>query len=306
MLRGVSPFRDAPPLELGAMEVGLAQAARRAMAGLPRGGRVVTARPSWGAVHVMGALGSGGLLAVVAAVFVGWTSLSLGPSAVFAPPSPFAPSAATVIPSSGAELMVVLAVLVGGASLAAVLRAVDRGATHGTRSGEIVGRRAQRVLTRMARLARMAEAAPERFGRRRTAALKRTIEAAGDADLARWIPPDVRGRAELLLARATARAGGPRWLDDDARRDEVRALLAKAAERLDDGAPAATDLALIDGAPVSRRAEGRADPRHPAGRERVRLRIADRPVELEEAEAEAAADDDERAAYAGRAPRRTC
>lgn len=226
----MSPFRQAPQVELGPLDVGLGKVASRAMVGLPRGGRVVSARPRV-ASHVSGAIGSTGLVFVAGAMFVACTS--------------------RWVPTSPEELLLCLLGLVsGGLSLAAVFRATDRAsAPRLTRSGEEIGRGARLILRRMARLATQAERSPDAFGPRRVAALRRALLAADEPEISPWIPADVRGRGELLLARAETRLSGPSWAREEARRRHIRELLLTAKESLADPGPAEADLAAIDHAP---------------------------------------------------------
>lgn len=220
----MSPFRDAPPIELGPLEVGLIEAAVRAASRLPRGGRLVAMRAERGAAHTMGALGSVGVLTTGAVVFViastGWR------------------------PTSNAGLLLcVLTIAAGGLSLATVLRAFDRHAVQPTRRGAEVGRAARAVLDRMARVADEARRGPALA--EHVAALRGAIARAEDPELVPWIPRDVRGRAELLLARVVAATTGPAWSSYEAPRREVRALLVAATWHLDDATPAQADLAAM-------------------------------------------------------------
>ena len=100
-------------------------------------------------------------------------------------------------------------------------------------------------MARIARLAAGAERSPHTFCTRQLAALRRAIAATRDPDVAPWIAPDVVGRAELLLARALALHGGPRWTDNGARRADVCDLLRRAARHLADPAPALADLESV-------------------------------------------------------------
>jgi hypothetical protein len=235
----MSPFRDVPQIELGSLDVGLDDAAQKAMLGLPRGGRLLTLEAGRRSTHTTGALGSVGVFAFGVLAFVGWTT---GWS-----------------PGGLVDLgLGFVALLFGGLSLAAVLRASDREGTRLTRPGKVVSRSARRVLQRLTKLAWQASRSPERFGPRRIGALERTLAAAADPELERWIPADVRGRAELLLARAGAAAGGPGWADDEARRRRARELLTSAAGRLLEPAPAEADLAALDRAHRGGRAAPRA------------------------------------------------
>ena len=224
----MSPFRDAPQVELGPLDVGLEHAAARAMKRLPQGGRLRAARSTSGVSYVVGAVGSAGVLAVIAAALVawstGWQPWGLGDLALCA-----------------------IAVGLGGVSLAAVLCAVDRTAGVLTCRGDLVGRKARGVLRRMARLAVISRRGPVEPGR--AAALRRALAAASDPELLPWIPGDVRGRAELLLARLVAAGGGASWPAMPPSRREVRVLLASAAAHLDDAAPAEADLAVVDCVP---------------------------------------------------------
>ncbi len=223
----MSPFRDVPQIELGSLDVGLDAAAQKAMLGLPRGGRLLTMESRPGAAHATGALGSVGVFAFGILTFVGWTT---GWS-----------------PHGLVDLgLGFIALIFGGMSLAAVLRASDRDGARLTRPGKVVSRSAGRLLQRLAKLAWQAARSPERFGPRRIGALERTLAAVVDPELERWIPTDVRGRAELLLARAGAAAGGPSWADDPAMRKRTCALLESAAGHLLDPAPAEADLAALD------------------------------------------------------------
>lgn len=240
---GVSPFRDAPPIELGPLDVGLPNAATRAIAALPRGGRVlVVRRKATGrrSSHTLGAVGSAGVLAFVIAAAAAW--------------------ATGWRPANVLELaLLAVGIVIGGASLAAVLSALDRDVSAATRRGEVVGREATlilRRLTRIALLVRRGRMVPGGEG-----ALRRAIAQAADPDVARWIPRDVRGRAELLLARTIAATGGRRITP--AARAEVRDLLRAAAEHLDQPAPAEADLAVLDRASL-RVAEPRRFAEEPA------------------------------------------
>src|SRR5580700_9186083 len=103
----MSPFRHVLEVELGPLTVGLEDAALRAIVRLPRGGRVVSSRAGGLTAHVTGALGSAGVLAVSAAAAVAW--------ATGWHPSVMSDVAACAV-----------AVVGGGMSLAAVLRAFDR------------------------------------------------------------------------------------------------------------------------------------------------------------------------------------
>src|SRR5262249_18510793 len=154
-------------------------------------------------------------------------------------------------PTSIEELALCLGgVISGGLSLAAIFRATDRfGIAAETRSGEQIGRGARRVLRRLSRLAAQAERSPERFGARRIATLPRTLAAAVEPDLLPWTRADVRGRGELLLARAEAKLGGPSWAGEEVRRRRISELLRTAAAELTDPGPAEADLAAIDHAP---------------------------------------------------------
>lgn len=246
---GVSPFREPPGVELGPLDVGLGRAARRAMVGLiPSGGRLIAPdgysrliqgeRGSWrGRSHAAGALGSLGLLLVAACAFVaatgGWELRGVGATAA-----------------------TVALVIAGGLSLAAVLRALDAPRERLTVRGAVVGTAARRALRRALRLAHHAARAPERFGPRRVTALRRTLSMLADPLIADWIPADVRGRAELLLARAIAASAGARWTRDASVRSEVRALLLAAADHLIEPTPARLDLLMLaertEAAPTSR------------------------------------------------------
>jgi hypothetical protein len=221
------PFREPPDVELGPLQVGLGRAARRAMMGvIPSGGRLMTPRPR-AAPHTAGALGSLGLFLVAACALAaraaGWTPRT----------------------TSGTAIVVGL-VIAGGLSLAVVLRAVDAPRERLTLRGDVVGRAARRALRRALRLAGHAERSPERFGARRVAALRKTLAMLADPVVADWIPADVRGRTELLLARAIAASGGGRWTRDPSLRAEVRALLLAAADHLAEPEPARSDLDALD------------------------------------------------------------
>jgi hypothetical protein len=171
------------------------------------------------------------------------------------------------LPRTGVDASLLVAfVLLAGTCLATVMTAFDRGARQPTRPGEAVGRAARRVVERLSRIAAQAEAEPERFGARRVAALRRALVTASDPDLLPWIPADVRGRAELLLARAIAAQAGPRWASDPVAHAEVASLLARAAANLEDPRAAEADRRALAAAPAAPRARPRA-------RDRVRLRI---------------------------------
>src|SRR4051812_12739406 len=126
----MSPFRDAPPVELGPLDVGLSAAARRAVAALPRGGRLIVPRRPRLAAHLAGALGSTGLFGVLMWTTVAWSS--------------------RWSPRTAADVgLCVVAVIVGGGSLAAILHALDQTARPLTRSGEAVRRGARSILDRL-------------------------------------------------------------------------------------------------------------------------------------------------------------
>ena len=241
----MSPFRDAPPVELGPLDVGLSAAAARAVAALPRGGRLIVPRRPRFAAHLAGALGSTGLFGVLMWTVAAWSSR-------------WSPRAVSDIG------LCIVAVLIAGGSLAAVLHALDQNTRPLTRSGEAVRREAQRVLDHLVGLAERAERSPDQLTERHVARLHRALAGAETPELAAWIPDDLRGRAELLLARAIAARGGHAWADDVAQRDRVRALLASAAARLTDPAPARRDLAALDGAPRSLRLRVLVDAAKPA------------------------------------------
>ena len=213
----MSPFRDAPPVELGPLDVGLAAAARRAIAALPKGGRLIVPHRPRFAAHLAGALGSTGLVGVVTcAVFARWSHWS---------------------PDSVLDLgLCALAILVGGGSLAAVMLGLEQNRRPLTRSGEEVRRGARSVLDRLISLAERAERTPHELTPPDVPQLALALANAKTPEQAPWIPDDVRGRARLLLARTIAALGGHAWAADDARRDHVRALLTSAAATLTDPA----------------------------------------------------------------------
>ncbi|MDI1436263.1 hypothetical protein [Polyangium sorediatum] len=226
-----SPFREPPKLELGPLSVGLHQAASRAMKRLPSGGRLVRQGPTRRIAHTQGALGCTGLVLAASAAFIAITTGWL--------------------PQSHAEVaMVMVTVIVAGACLAAVLLALDRARPLPTCEAEPVGHAARLVAQRLARLATCATEDAARFGPRRIDALRRALAAAADPALATWIPDDVRGRAELLLARAIVAHARPGWTRDAAVRAEVRGLLVRATTHLDEPAVAAADLVRLDAAPL--------------------------------------------------------
>ncbi len=227
----MDPFRLPPPVELGPLDVGLAAAAARALRKIPAGGRLLGARDGGLAPHAAGAIGSAGLCGVGAFAFVAATS-------AWRPEVPH-------------FLVTSLMVVAGGFFLALVMRAFDRVGSRATVAGEVVGRAARRITGRLARLGEEAERAPERFGGRRVRSLERTLAAARDPEVAAWIPPDVLGRSELLLARAVAARGGPAWTEDRRRAAEVRRLLEVAATHLEDPEPAIEDLGELEEASAS-------------------------------------------------------
>ncbi|WP_437689943.1 hypothetical protein [Sorangium sp. So ce176] len=243
----MSPFREPPGIELGPLEVGLGRAARRAMVGLiPSGGRLIApdgyarllqgeGEPWRGRSHAAGALGSLGLSLVAGCAFVaatgGWE-----------------------LRDAGATAATVALVIAGGLSLAAVLHAIDAPRARLTVRGAVVGKAARRALRRALRLARHAARAPEQFGPRRVAGLRRTLAMLADPLIADWIPADVRGRAELLLARAIAASVGARWTRDASVRTEVRTLLLAAADHLIEPTPARLDLLVLAEHPDGARA----------------------------------------------------
>lgn len=241
----MSVFREPPAVELGPLAVGLGHAARRALDALPSGGRLLG--PVAGrAPYALGALGSLSLVLVTACALAaraaGW--------------SPRTPGGAGVV---------AVFVIAGGLSLAAVLRALDVDAPRARRTlrGDRIGGAARLALRRAARLADHAERRPERFGPRRVAALRAALRTLADPAITAWIPDDVRGRAELLLARALAAGAGPRWSQRERVRGEVRALLEAAATHMDQPAPAKSDLRALDelNAPTPRP----ASPEEPPG-----------------------------------------
>jgi hypothetical protein len=182
----MSPFREVPNVALGPLDVGLARAANRASRRLPCGGRVVTVPfdPADRRRHAgRGALGTGGLLVVVSTAFAAWSS---------------GWRLASVENLASAVPLVVFA----GFSLAAVLRAVDRSGPPVVRRGDVIGRRAGSILRSLAGLEAHAHRAS--VDPRSIRWLRRVLAATTDPEIAPWIPADVRGRAELLLAREIA------------------------------------------------------------------------------------------------------
>ncbi len=230
----MSPFRDTPPVELGPLDVGLAAAARRAVAALPKGGRLIVPQRPRFAAHLAGAVGSTGLFGVLMWTVGAWSS--------------------RWSPRTAADVgLCVVAVIVGGGSLAAVLHALDQNTRPLTRAGETVRRSALRILDRLLVIADRATRSPGDLPLREVENLHRALASAEAPDLATWIPEDVRGRAELLLARTLASRAGHAWASDEACRERVRALLVAAASRLADPAPARHDLDALDAAPRSLR-----------------------------------------------------
>ena len=229
----MSPFRDAPDIELGPLDVGLDAAATRAMARVPRGGRVIARRAEGGPPHIVGAIGSAGVLSVVALALGAWS--------------------ASFRPSSLLDLALCAgAVLVGGLSLAMVWSALDHRGRARSRRGDVVGAEAREVLRRLTHLGAVMKRG--RVSAALTASLRCALSAADEDAVAAWVPADVRGRAELLLARAVATIRGRAWTD--AGRTEVRALLTAAAAHLDEPAPAHADLSTLERVPrrIARRA----------------------------------------------------
>lgn len=233
----MSPFREPPGIELGPLEVGLGRAARRAMMGMiPSGGRLIApelcgrgdAAPRQRRSYTAGTLGSLGLLLVGACAFVAATG-------------------GFRLQSAGCTAITVALVIAGGLSLAAVLRTLDSPRERPTLRGDLVGRAARLALRRALRLACHAARSPERFGPHRVAALRDTLDMLRAPLIADWIPVDVRGRAELLLARAIAASTGACWARDASLRAEVRSLLLAAVDHLVEPAPARSDLLLLMG-----------------------------------------------------------
>ncbi len=233
----MSPFREAPQIELGPLEVGLEAAVKRAAARLPRGGRLVTAPPrvpgGLSGPLAAGAIGSAGLLLVALTALVAW-AMGWQPASVV--------DVAAAVP----------VVVFGGVSLAAVLRAADRTGRVHVQRAEVVGRNARRVLRRLARLEQQARSGHVDPGR--ASALRSALATAVDPEIAPWIPADVRGRAELLLARVLLASTRPSRLAQSMALHEARGLLLRAAQALDDAAPACADLAAVSRAPARRRA----------------------------------------------------
>ena len=226
-----SPFREPPKLELGPLSVGLHQAASRAMKRLPSGGRIVRQGPTRRVAHTQGALGCTGLVLAASVAFIAVTTGWL--------------------PGSHLEVaMMIVTVIATGACLAAVLQALDQARPLPTCEAEPVGHAARLVAQRLARLSTCAAEDAARFGPRRINALRRALAAAADPTLLSWIPDDVRGRAELLLARAIVAQARPGWTRDAAVRAEVRSLLVRATEHLDEPGDAEADLVKLDAAPL--------------------------------------------------------
>ncbi|MRG97599.1 hypothetical protein [Polyangium spumosum] len=253
-----SPFREPPKLELGPLSVGLHQAASRVMKRLPSGGRIVRQAPARRAAHTQGALGCTGLVLAASAAFIAVTTGWL--------------------PRSHLEVAIVVAtVIAAGACLAAVLRALDRARPLPTCEGEPVGHAARLVAQRLARLSTCATEDAARFGPRRINALRRALAAAAEPALATWIPDDVRGRAELLLARAIVAQARPGWTRDAALRAEVRSLLVRATKHLDEPSVAEADLVALDAAPLPPKDEATGARGREPLRRRSRQRFASEP-----------------------------
>jgi hypothetical protein len=243
----MSPFREVPHVPLGPLEVGLAQAAERAVRRLPSGGRVVTT-PSDGMLRLdagRGALGTAGLLAVAATAFAAWVS-------------GWRPTRVENL--AGAVPLVVFA----GLSLAAVFRALDRTGSMVVQRGEVIGKRAGSILRSLAGLEAHAHRAV--IDPRSIRWLRRVLAAAADPEIAPWIPRDVVGRAELLLAREIAAFQGTAFAGRAGARGEVAALLAAATQHLDDASPARADLAALECGPRDFMRRGPGAPRSFAGR----------------------------------------
>lgn len=241
----MSPFRDAPPVELGPLDVGLSAAAARAVAALPKGGRLIVPRRPRFAAHLAGTLGSTGLVG-----FAMWAAVARS--------SHWSPHTISDL-GLGA-----LAIILGGVSLAAVMLGLDRTTLPLTSSGEEVRRDARGVLDRFIDLAERAERTPHELTLPDVVKLAFALASAETLERSPWIPDDVRGRGELLLARSLAAFAGHAWAADDARRDDVRARLISAAAKLADPTPAHDDLAVLDGAPQSLRLRVLLDAGEPA------------------------------------------
>jgi hypothetical protein len=136
----------------------------------------------------------------------------------------------------------------------------------------VVGRAARRALRNALRLSRLAARAPERFGPRHVAALRRTVAMLADPLVVAWIPADVRGRAELLLARAIASSGGARWAHDAQICAEIRGLLLAAADHLVEPAPAEQDLRALADRAIAAAVAHRAPQPPQGGRIAARVR----------------------------------
>jgi hypothetical protein len=232
----MTPFREPPKVELGPLSVGLGRATARVLAArLPSGGRLVKQGAVLRDPHERGALGCIGFVMAAIAAFVALTTGWL--------------------PRTHMDIALVAAVvIVAGASLAAVITALDRVRAPVTYEGEVVGRAARRIVRRIARIAALAENDGAHLGPRHVAALRRALSAAADPALSSWIPEDVRGRTELLLARAIAREAGTHFPRDAAVAAEVRSLLVRAADHLEDPRGARLDVAALDASPVKARA----------------------------------------------------
>ena len=187
----MSPFRDAPEIELGPLDVGLDAAATRAMARVPRGGRVIARRAEGGPPHIVGAIGSAGVLSVVALALGAWS--------------------ASFRPSSLLDLVLCAgAVLVGGLSLAMVWSALDHRGRARSRRGDVVGAEAREVLRRLTHLGAVMKRG--RVSAALTESLRRALSAADEDAVAAWVQRVALGHVDDEHGEATARALAQREL----------------------------------------------------------------------------------------------
>jgi hypothetical protein len=213
---------------LGGLDVDVESAAERALRSVPSRGRVRAAIPARLPRHMRFAVASfGGLISIVA----------FGLRAAGAWERGTASDSAILFGAIG----------LAGASLAVFLRASDSEPHDSCSSREMQQRVATQVET-MVRIVKRLRRAPETVKSSEAMALRAALSLASKPGPNRFLPLDLCGRVELVLARALAARKGLMWSADRRLRIEVRGLLVDAAAHLADPSPANADLAAIDDA----------------------------------------------------------